>query len=324
MKKEKRKILSIVIPTYNRAKYLDNCLNSIFLQITEENKNDIEIIVSDNCSTDNTIEIMEKYLKYKNLDYKFSSNKKNLGPDYNFHKLVFESSGSFCWIFGDNEYIEYGKLEKVLDILKKNLKIGILFLENSKNKKILEEYNDKNEFLKKVHYNIGFITGVIFNKEYLDYGFNYQKYFNKFMSYNYFYLHSLFKSEKSVIYNEHIFNSLSATNGGYKLFESFGKNFNEILGLFTDKGLEEKTIQYINRKLCSSFFPGWIIEIRKKKTRTHFLQENIYDELYPIFKRYVFFWIIEYPIIKLPLFFSRIYYFMYKIFRKSMNFFIER
>ena len=191
--------------------------------------------------------------------------------------------------FTSKEDIEIKKLKKEIQLLenkisqleeikknrliknKKNLKIGILFLENSKNKKILEEYNDKNEFLKKVHYNIGFITGVIFNKEYLDYGFNYQKYFNKFMSYNYFYLHSLFKSEKSVIYNERIFNSLSATNGGYKLFESFGKNFNEILGLFTDKGLEEKTIQYINRKLCSSFFPGWIIEIRKKKTRTHFL-----------------------------------------------------
>lgn len=321
MKNKKRKILSIVIPTYNRAKCLDNCLNSIFSQITEENKDNIEIIVSDNCSIDNTTEIMKKYMKYKDIDYKFSSNKKNLGPDYNFHKLVFESSGEFCWIFGDNEYINNGKLKKILDILKKNLKLGILYLKNTKNKKEIEEYNDKNEFLKKVNYNITFISGIIFNRSYLDYNFDYSKYFDRFMSYNYFYLDSLFKNEKNIICNECIFSSLYINNGGYKLFEVFGKNFIEILQLFINKGLEKRTIQYINRKLCSNYYPYWIMEVRKKETKTYFLQENIYATLYPVFKGYIYFWLINYPIIKLPLFFSKIYYLIYRSLRKCIKFF---
>lgn len=45
--------LSICIPTYNRCAHLANCLNSIILN-TNYNKNDIQICVSDNCSTDET------------------------------------------------------------------------------------------------------------------------------------------------------------------------------------------------------------------------------------------------------------------------------
>ena len=45
--------LSICIPTYNRSKHLKNCLNSIILNLNYR-KEDVQICVSDNCSTDET------------------------------------------------------------------------------------------------------------------------------------------------------------------------------------------------------------------------------------------------------------------------------
>ena len=56
-------LLSICIPTYNREKYLQDTLESIVSQDIFKNTNDVDIVISDNASTDGTRELVEKYLK---------------------------------------------------------------------------------------------------------------------------------------------------------------------------------------------------------------------------------------------------------------------
>ena len=65
--------LSICIPTYNRAKHINNCLNSILLN---ELNNDFEIIISDNGSTDNTESIVHEYID--KLPIKYFKNEENI------------------------------------------------------------------------------------------------------------------------------------------------------------------------------------------------------------------------------------------------------
>ena len=58
--------LSIIVPTYNRAGYLKECLNSIICQ----NYPNLEIIVTDDNSTDNTEEVVKEYIKkYSYIKY---------------------------------------------------------------------------------------------------------------------------------------------------------------------------------------------------------------------------------------------------------------
>ncbi|MBK7095860.1 MAG: glycosyltransferase [Saprospiraceae bacterium] len=57
------KLLSITIPTYNRASFLKETLKQLFFQFDEIDINQIEIIVSDNCSTDNTSEVIFEFVK---------------------------------------------------------------------------------------------------------------------------------------------------------------------------------------------------------------------------------------------------------------------
>ena len=66
-------LVSIVLCTYNGEKYLEEQLNSI---INQTYKN-LEIIISDDCSTDNTISILEKYKHFNN--FHIFLNKENLG-----------------------------------------------------------------------------------------------------------------------------------------------------------------------------------------------------------------------------------------------------
>ena len=51
--------VSVVIPMYNAEKFIGACLESVFAQ----NFKDFEVIVVDHSSTDNSVEIVENYLK---------------------------------------------------------------------------------------------------------------------------------------------------------------------------------------------------------------------------------------------------------------------
>ena len=73
-------ILTISIPTYNRAIYLERCLHSICNQLTSN----IPVIIKvyDNDSTDNTYEVVKSFMdKYSQITY--TKNEKNIGPDLN-------------------------------------------------------------------------------------------------------------------------------------------------------------------------------------------------------------------------------------------------
>lgn len=105
--------LSICIPTYNRAAYIGETLDSIVSQATDE----VEIVVSDNASTDNTEDIVESYrAKFPNLTYVKLA--KNLGADANFMKVVESARGDYCWLFGSDDKMREGALQEILAALK--------------------------------------------------------------------------------------------------------------------------------------------------------------------------------------------------------------
>ena len=64
--------LSIIIPSYNYGKYINECLDSIFEQpILRPSDLTIEVIIIDDCSTDNSIEILNKYKASHNISNLF-------------------------------------------------------------------------------------------------------------------------------------------------------------------------------------------------------------------------------------------------------------
>lgn len=97
-------LLSILIPTYNRSDYLMKNLNTLIKQIEPQMIDSIEILVSDNGSVDDTLKQLNAIEK-NNLNFRFWSNEKNLGPDANFLKLIREAKGKFLWLFGDDEFM---------------------------------------------------------------------------------------------------------------------------------------------------------------------------------------------------------------------------
>lgn len=113
-------ILSICIPTYNRAKYLDEAIKSIASQITSDIRDRIEICISDNASSDNTDKIIEKWHKQLSIPIIYNKNNQNLGADRNFLKVIEIANGSFCWYIGSDDALKNGAIRRIINEIENN------------------------------------------------------------------------------------------------------------------------------------------------------------------------------------------------------------
>jgi abequosyltransferase len=98
--------LSICIPTYNRAEFLPETLDSIAAQWGD----DLEITVADNASTDGTEALVERYRERLGAVRYFRWDE-NQGADRNYLKAVEIATGNWCWILGSDDPILPGAIE---------------------------------------------------------------------------------------------------------------------------------------------------------------------------------------------------------------------
>lgn len=109
-------LLSIAIPTFNRAAYLEKCLESIRKEqarLKNQDRKLVKIIVRDNASTDETQQIIKFYSELiDNLDtYR---NTENLGPDENIARCYENNDGQYVLVLGDDDSLVPGVLEWLL------------------------------------------------------------------------------------------------------------------------------------------------------------------------------------------------------------------
>ena len=124
-------LLSICIPTYNRAACLKKTLNIWATQIHEGNYVDaIEINISDNGSPDNTQDVILAF-KTENPDVKVSClrNNENLGPDKNYLRAMHMAHGDFSILWSDDDYLRDGALRYIFETIKQNPDINF-FISN--------------------------------------------------------------------------------------------------------------------------------------------------------------------------------------------------
>ena len=101
--------LTICIPTYDRAWAIGEALESVISQATDE----IEIVVSDNASTDNMPEVIAAFQqRFPRLHY-FQS-EQNVGCDPNGVRVVELASVEYCWSLGSDDQAEPGAIAAIL------------------------------------------------------------------------------------------------------------------------------------------------------------------------------------------------------------------
>lgn len=166
------KTLTIAIPTYNGAPTIERLLDSIFIQ--DFRKDQVNIIVCDNCSTDNTLEVLKRYENRVTI----FKNETNLGGDRNFRLCVQMAESEYVWIIGDDDFLRVDAISEVLNKIVKQ-KYACIFVNFSLydiklQRESLERYipietdietTGISNFLTHTNIAANFLSAMIHNKE---------------------------------------------------------------------------------------------------------------------------------------------------------------
>ncbi len=112
LKIENPKKVSVIIPNYNYANYIIERIDSILLQTYPI----YELIILDDCSTDNSVEVIEEKIKtIKDIKVQFIKNKTNSGGVFKQWKKGFDSAtGDFIWIAEADDSAENNFVEELI------------------------------------------------------------------------------------------------------------------------------------------------------------------------------------------------------------------
>lgn len=161
------KKLAITIPTYNGESTIERTICA-FLEAMEKCVDDVELIISDNCSTDNTESICKRYaLIYPNKIF-YYRNEYNKGYDYNVKMCVEKATAEYVWLFSDNEIIKNKDVViKVVEILE-NYDVEFLFLNHANEIELqnrgVKIYDEPDEFFKETKFKSGLISSCILKR----------------------------------------------------------------------------------------------------------------------------------------------------------------
>lgn len=107
-------LVSIIMPSYNTANYISESINSV---INQSYKN-WELIIVDDCSTDNTDEVIKDFLKDSRI--KYLKNKENSGAAISRNKALKIAKGEWIAFLDSDDLWEDKKLEKQIKFMKEN------------------------------------------------------------------------------------------------------------------------------------------------------------------------------------------------------------
>ena len=114
-------LVSVVVPSYNYAKYLDQRMESLINQTYQ----DLEILVIDDCSTDMSFDVLRKYESDPRV--KLLARKENGGWVVVNNQGVEVSSGEFVLFAQCDDYCEINMIERLVDTMKVYPEAGIAF-----------------------------------------------------------------------------------------------------------------------------------------------------------------------------------------------------
>ncbi|MBD2774447.1 glycosyltransferase family 2 protein [Iningainema tapete] len=133
------KLLTIAIPTYNRAELLDKQL-AWLAHALKGFESDCEIFVSDNCSPDNTQEVIKKWQEIlSNVTFKSHKHAENVGVMKNIIHCLKSATTQYVWAIGDDDPIQDRAISYVFNNIKKHQNLSLLFLNFSGRNKITNE-----------------------------------------------------------------------------------------------------------------------------------------------------------------------------------------
>lgn len=131
--------VSVIIPNYNHAKYLEQRIESVLNQTFK----DFELIILDDCSTDNSKNIIEDYSNRFPFISSFYNKQNSGSPFIQWDSGVNKAKGDFIWIAESDDFAEPDFLEKTTSIMLNNPNTGLVYTDSN----VIDEQTNTGYFI---------------------------------------------------------------------------------------------------------------------------------------------------------------------------------
>jgi glycosyltransferase involved in cell wall biosynthesis len=107
-------LVTIAVSSYNYSMYIEAALDSVLAQTYQH----IELIIIDDCSTDKSVDIIEKWINKNNVQCIFIVHIKNKGISATLNEMVKESTGEYFVMFASDDIMRPERIERQVNMFK--------------------------------------------------------------------------------------------------------------------------------------------------------------------------------------------------------------
>jgi len=311
-------LLTIAIPTFNRAQFLTELLSSIFDQLRNEPR--VELLISDNASADETPRVVQDFVE-RGLRIGYLRNAVNVGAEPNFVQCFEKARGKYVWIVGDDDVLARGAISAILTYLEAEsydlVYVNSYSFSGSKTPRAASLHvkalriTDASEFARRVNVFFTFISSNIVNREGL--GMSSHEQLSSLVGTSLVHLtwtySALARYKVGLFIPEQLVGMRINNTGGYKLLEVFGSTLKSI----TQQRLHSEGVKRaIINGVAQRFWPGILLMYRSSAERFE-SEASPQEVLTPVFGDNFRYWSFAYPIIVLPLALARCWFLVVRV-----------
>jgi glycosyltransferase involved in cell wall biosynthesis len=271
--------ISFCIPTYNRSALLAQALSTLLEQcrtdLSSAQRSQVEIVVSDNCSPDNTSAVVEGMVTaYPELCLTYFRQPENRGGDANILHTMQMGRGEFVYLLSDDDLLLPGAVAKLFALMETHPEADGFFLNTRSfvedicektlpNFRLTEDLQIVGKDASLLFFGtwITFISALAFRRSRIA-GKLYEGRIGTFLVQSYFYLDFLAEARSIVATNEPFLGVRGYNSGGFSFFEVFVTQFRALLFHAEELGFSQHVLAAVSKRHLRSYLAPHIIAFR--------------------------------------------------------------
>lgn len=284
------KLLTIIVPTYNRARHLGMLLDALSVEL-HGLEDQVVVVIGDNGSSDETPEVTALFADRWEAS-RVLRHAENLGPEENFCRCIETVETPYFWIIGDDDLPRAGAIPLLINLLCSH-DPGLVYL-SSRWTPTLSSHEaagrviglrakllDQQAFARSVHVWTTFISGVIVKKEFAPNG-SLREFTGTSLVQLGWVLGALRDGHRFVYVSEPCVLATSGNSGGYGVLNVFGNNFPRVIREALSSNADQRAMaEEIIRRALIAYLPDLVWSNRQAKAGNFDPKEGIGANLEP-------------------------------------------
>ena len=248
-------LLSVCLPTYNRASLLDGALRAALGQITPAMRGAVEVVVLDNASPDATPDVVARaQADFPHVTLRHVRRPENIGPDANFCDAPNQARGEFVYLLSDDDILLPGAIDRLLEVLRQHPSLDAVSLnvrqfwedpgEERPGAYLIDADRllpDRDQALAFLRTHITFLSCIAFRRENV-LGRDYRSFFDTNLAQAYMFLDALAPGRGMYATQRAYLAQRADNNEGFDFFRVFATNFSDLMRHAEAAGYSRKAV----------------------------------------------------------------------------------